>query len=62
MMARISITFNNKTHCTKEALEEAFRIIQDSVATWDDGTIIGGGVVTLNEKTIGVVSVDLEAS
>lgn len=61
-MVKISVTFNNKTQCTKEALEEAFRIIKDSVDDWDEGTIIGGGVVTLNEETIGIVSVDLEAS
>jgi hypothetical protein len=61
-MVKISISFNNKTQCTKEALDEAFRIIRDSVDDWDDNTLIGGGVVTLNKETIGVVSVDLEAS
>jgi len=61
-MVKISVTFNNKILCTKEALEEAFRIIKDSVDDWDEGTIIGGGVVTLNDETIGIVSVDLEAS
>ena len=59
-MVSISIKFNNRTQCTKEALEEAFRIIKDSADDWDEGTVIGGGVVTLNGEAIGVVSVDLE--
>lgn len=59
-MVSISIKFNNRAQCTKEALEEAFRIIKDSVDDWDEGTVIGGGVVTLNGEAIGVVSVDLE--
>jgi hypothetical protein len=61
-MVKISISFNNKTQCTKEALEEAFYLIKDSIENWDEGTIIGGGVVTLNGQGIGTVSVDLEAS
>ena len=61
-MVSISITFNNKTQCTKEALKEAFRIIEDSVDDWDDKTIIGGGVVLVDGQSIGTVSVDLKAS